>query len=90
LSEPQEPRTAAEQEALDAVLAWLRQVPGRQEDPTESWAVYPFQDAQLVCPVTPKRGAPIFLVRRGEVRTVESNRRKTEEDVYRELVAEQG
>jgi hypothetical protein len=85
---PENQLTPAEQEALDAVLTWLARVPGRQDDPAGSWAVYPFQDAHLVCPVTPKRGAPLFLVRRGEVRPVESNRRKTEEDVYRELVAE--
>ena len=86
----EEPRTEAEQAALDSVLAWLSRVPGRREDPTMAWGVYPFHDAQLVCPLTQNRGASIYLVRRGEVRPVASNRQKTEDDVYREMVAEQG
>ena len=86
-----ERRTDAEQAALDTVLAWLdRGGPGWRADPPPSWAVRPFHDAHLVCPVTRRRGGSIYVVRRGEVRHVLSNRFRTEEDVYRELAAEQG
>lgn len=81
-------RTDQEQSAIQAVQAWLST--GDMQPPDWDWTVYPFQDAQLVCPVTRARGSAIYLVRRGEVRPVLSNRRKTADDVYREMVADQG
>lgn len=76
------------QRAIDLVLAALTAAGLRP--PEWEWTVHPFRDAVLVCPVTRARGAGIYLVRRGEVRPVHSNRSRTEQEVYDDLVTEQG
>lgn len=79
-------QTQQERTAIDLVVRQLSPPP----PPDLEWTVLPFRDALLVCPVTRARGGSIYLVRQGEVRPVLSSRVQTEDEVYEELVAQQG
>jgi len=75
----------APEEVVAAVLSWT----GRDDQETEGrWTARPFRDAWLVTRPTRRRGAPLFLVRRGQVRPVHLAR-ETLEAAHAQLVDEQ-
>lgn len=83
--EPRDQESTAE-DAIASVLSWV----GQDDQLDEGrWNARPFLDAWLVSRPTRRRGAPLFLVRRGSVRPVHLAR-ETLEQAHESLVAGQG
>ena len=85
MTEDSGPGSTAE-DAIASVLSWTGQDDQETEGP---WNARPYQDAWVVSRPTRRRGAPFFLVRRGQVHPVHLAR-ETLEAAHQRLVAEQG
>ena len=80
--------TSEELDAVATVRRWLDQGPMSGASQT-AFQASPYQDAVLVSPAAPSRGALVFLVRNGEVQAVPSSRTRSLEQHYADLVARQ-